>query len=145
GDTLTAPGAFDVTRRFDGIVELLADAKALRHGARVRFHQGTAEILARVALAEGAELRAGEQGFARIRLEAPAVLARGDRFVLRQYSPPITIGGGSVLDPLPSRTAIRTPSGAARLRRLAGSDAEAAAVVVEEARASGIDRAAVLR
>src|SRR5262249_32845173 len=51
GDTLTAAGAFGVTRRFDAIVELLPDGKPLRHGARVRFHHGTAELLARVALA----------------------------------------------------------------------------------------------
>jgi selenocysteine-specific elongation factor len=73
-----------------------------------------------------------------VRLEAPAVLARNDRFVLRQYSPPITIGGGVVLDPMPARTPIRTAAAARRFARLAVSDAEAAMAFVDESRAAGI-------
>ena len=156
GDTLTAAGAFAVTRRFDALVELLPDSKALRHGARVRFHHGTAELLARVALASTAdpvehaepalaELQPGRRAFARVRLEAPAVLARGDRFVIRQYSPPITIGGGTVLDPLPVRSPIRTAAAARRLVRLASSDAEAAMAFVEESRAAGMAADALAR
>ncbi len=180
GDTLTADGAYDVTRRFDALVEVLADARALRNGARVRFHHGTAELLARVAVAgqavggqavagqavadqavtgqaaarkdsDGAdpagtaEIPPGRRAFVRIRLEAPAVLTRGDRFVLRQYSPPLTVGGGTVLDPLPSRTPIRTPAGRARFMRLTASDGDAAMAFVEEARAAGIDQAALAR
>jgi selenocysteine-specific elongation factor len=165
GDTLTAAGAFAVTRRFDARVELLPDSHALRHGARVRFHHGTAELLARVALgaaehaangegvdrsAEGGgeplvELPPGGRAFARVRLEAPAVLARGDRFVIRQYSPPITIGGGVVLDPLPARTPIRTPAAARRFVRLASSDGEAAMAFVEESRAAGMAADALAR
>jgi selenocysteine-specific elongation factor len=93
GDTLTVPDAFDVTRRFDAIVDLLPDAKPLRHGARVRFHHGTVELLARVSLIDR-ELQPGQTSNARLRLEGPAVLTRGDRFILRAYSPAITIGGG---------------------------------------------------
>jgi selenocysteine-specific elongation factor len=170
GDTLTADGAYDVTRRFDALVEVLADARALRNGARVRFHHGTAELLARVAIAGQAiagqavadqaaagkdsgdadpagtaEIPPGRRAFVRIRLEAPAVLTRGDRFVLRQYSPPLTIGGGTVLDPLPSRTPIRTPAGRARFMRLTASDGDAAMAFVEEARAAGIDQASLAR
>jgi len=51
GDTLTSPGAFELTRRFDAVIDLLPDAKPLRHSARVRFHHGTTELLGRVALA----------------------------------------------------------------------------------------------
>ena len=194
GDTLTADGAFAVTRRFDAIVELLPDAKPLRHGARVRFHHGTAELLARVALAaevlaadradetgqglatDGTEhtdttgkklatdyaehtdktraaekasplavIEPGRQAFARVRLEAPAVLARGDRFVIRQYSPPITIGGGTVLDPLPARTPIRTAAAVRRFARLASTDGEAATAFVEESRAIGMTTDALAR
>ena len=159
GDTLTAAGAFEATRRFDAIVELLPDAKPLRHGARVRFHHGTAEILARVALATEtapggtepatreplADLQPGRGAFARVRLEAPAVLARGDRFVIRQYSPPITIGGGTVLDPAPARTPIRTAAAARRFARLASSDGAAAMAFVEESRAIGMPADALAR
>ena len=76
--------------------------------------------------------------YARVRLEAPAVLTRGDRFVLRQYSPPITIAGGVVLDPSPARTPIRTPSAAERFERLSRSDRDAAMVFIEERRSAGI-------
>jgi selenocysteine-specific elongation factor len=139
GETLTRPGAFDVTRRFDAAIDLLPDAKPLRHGARIRFHQGTVERLGRVALASGPELASGQHAFARIRLEGPAVLTRGDRFILRQYSPPITIGGGWVLDPLPARTPIRSEAAARRFGRLAADASSAALTFVEERRASGID------
>ena len=157
GDTLTRPGAFEITRRFDVIIDLLPDAKPLRHGARVRFHHGTTELLGRVALAAAAEpaghaateraddreralaeLQPGGQAFARVRLEAPAVLTRGDRFILRQYSPPITIAGGRVIDPVPARTPIRTSSAAARFARLNGSAAEAVMVFLEERRGAGL-------
>jgi selenocysteine-specific elongation factor len=114
-------------------------AKPLRHGARVRFHHGTAELLGRVAISsvtadrsasapagmpgEVQGLAAGDipPGFGarvRIRLESPAVLTRGDRFILRAYSPPVTIAGGAVLDPHPPRGGIRTEAGRARLARL---------------------------
>jgi len=131
GETLTRAAAFEVTRRFDATVEMLPDAPRLRHGQRIRFHHGTSELLGRVALAT-------ETGFARVRLERPAVLTRGDRFVLRQYSPAITIGGGVVLDPSPARSPIRTPAGAARFRRLSGSHDDAAMVFAEERRGAGL-------
>ena len=147
GETLTRAGAFAATRRFDVTIDLLPEAKPLRHGARVRFHQGTMELLGRVALASGAdesggapiaELPPGRRAFARIRLEGPAVLTRGDRFILRQYSPAITIGGGVVIDPAPARTPIRSDAAAARFARVAADTASAAAAFVEERRASGL-------
>ena len=138
GETLTRAGAFDVTRRFDAVIDLLPDARPLRHGARIRFHQGTVERLGRVALAELTELAPGRSAFARIRLEGPAVLTRGDRFIVRQYSPSITIGGGWVLDPVPARTPIRSEAAARRFARLAGDASSAALALVEERRASGL-------
>ncbi len=60
----------------------------------------------------------GRSAYARIRFEAPAVLTRGDRFIVRAYSPPVTIGGGVVLDPHPPRSAIRNAAAFARYRRL---------------------------
>jgi selenocysteine-specific elongation factor len=130
GDTLTAADAFEVTRRIDVRLEMLADAPELKHGARVRFHHGTTEVLGRVAL--------GPDRFARIRLEGPAVLTRGDRFVLRSYSPPNTIGGGVVLDPAPARTPLRTAAGAARFARLDANPADAIGAFAHERGASGL-------
>jgi selenocysteine-specific elongation factor len=136
GQTLTRDGALEITRRFDAVIEMLPDAPPLRHGQRIRFHHGTSELLGRVALSMDA-------AFARVRLERPAVLARSDRFVLRQYSPAITIGGGMVLDPSPARTPIRTAAGTARFRRLSGSSEDAAMVFVEERRGAGVSLAAL--
>jgi selenocysteine-specific elongation factor len=127
GQNLVTPGAFEETRLADAVLELLPDAKPLKHGARVRFHQGTAETLGRVAIigpldagtAAMPAITPGEQAFVRLRLERPAVLARGDRYILRAYSPPVTIAGGAIIDPRPPRTAIRTEAASSRCRRLA--------------------------
>jgi selenocysteine-specific elongation factor len=102
GETLTGPDTITVTRRADVRLELLRSARPLRHGARVRFHQGTRELLGRVVLPDAAQLEPGASAYARIHLEAPAVLVRGDRFIVRSYSPLVTIAGGTVLDPSPS-------------------------------------------
>ena len=176
GDTLTTAGAFEVTRRFDARIHLLPNAKPLRHGARVRFHHGTSELMGRVALAAAAiehseagfsteyadyaddatrnsaysvysvaELAPGRRAYGRLRLEAPAVLTRGDRFILRAYSPPITIGGGIVLDPAPMRSPIRTPAAIERFRRLDADDESGALVFIESAALLGIATDALAR
>jgi selenocysteine-specific elongation factor len=129
GETLTGGDCVSVSRHADVNIELLASAKPLRHGARVRFHQGTRELLGRVALPDAAELRPGAAGWARVHLEAPAVIVRGDRFIVRAYSPLATIGGGTVLDPLPPRRGVRTPAGIARFGRLSSREPEFGAVL----------------
>jgi selenocysteine-specific elongation factor len=166
GQALVTPGAFEETRLADVIVDVLPGAKPLKHGARVRFHQGTSEILGRVALIgplpdRGAgedrspdrlALQPGGRAFARLRLEAPAILARGDRYILRAYSPPVTIAGGLILDPRPPRTAIRTAAALARCQRLefdpasgdrVEAELRAVAVMVEDAGPAGLSRAAM--
>ena len=139
GETLTVPDAVTVTRRVDLAIELLPSVPALRHGARVRFHHGTRELLGRVVVSEGAEIQPGETGFARIRLEAPAALTRGDRFILRAYSPLVTIGGGTVLDPRPPKKGVRTPAGQARFAAIAErpDTVEALATMIDEAGLAG--------
>jgi selenocysteine-specific elongation factor len=154
GDTLATPGSLEPTRRVDVALDLLPDARTLRHGTRLRFHQGTTEVLGRVALSgprrdEGtaADVLPGGSAYARVRLESPAVLMRGDRFIVRAYSPTVTIGGGVVLDPQPPRGAIRTESGRARFRAIeidrAGED-EALASFVEERGMAGLPRASLV-
>jgi selenocysteine-specific elongation factor len=155
GDTLCAPSAFEPTKRLDVEIQLLPSAKPMRHGARVRFHQGTTEAIGRIALSgrttDGGsrtlvELRPGESAHARLRLEHPAVVTRGDRFILRAYSPPITIGGGTILDPEPPRGGIRTAVGRARFHRLGPAAAleDAVMTFVEERGFHGLPRPAVL-
>jgi selenocysteine-specific elongation factor len=138
GETLTTPGALSVTKRVDAWLELLPEAKPLAHAARVRFHQGSAELLGRVAVSGGAEIQPGDSGAVRIRLERPAVLTRGDRFILRAYSPPTTIAGGVVLDPAPPRTGVRTVAGRARFANLRADGDGALAALVEESGVEGL-------
>jgi len=71
--------------------------KVIQQRQRVRFHIGTSEVLGRIHLLEQEELPSGETSFAQIILEHPVLAAEGDRFVIRFYSPVITIGGGTVL------------------------------------------------
>jgi selenocysteine-specific elongation factor len=140
GETLAGAGAVTVSRHADVAIELLPSAKPLRHGTRIRFHQGTRELLGRVALPDAPEIRPGTSGFARLHLERPAVLVRHDRFILRAYSPLATIAGGAVLDPLPPRRGLRTKAGVARFRRLspAGPECDAVLAMIEEAGMSGL-------
>jgi len=99
GMVVAAPGLFRTTRQVDCSLELLRSAKPLKHRAPVHFHAGTAEIEAQVRLlGGGAVLRPGERGWARIVLREPALLLPGDRFIIRMFSPVVTIGGGVVLD-----------------------------------------------
>jgi selenocysteine-specific elongation factor len=153
GATLCEPGSFEPTKRFDAVVDLLPDAKPLRHGARVRFHQGTSEIMGRVSLAARrgtaevlGELAPGASAYARVRLERPAVVTRADRFILRAYSPTVTIGGGVVLDPQPPRAAIRTLPGIERLQRIDASASLDAVLMtlIGERGVQGLPQAAVL-
>ena len=113
GDVLVRSGELKSTRCLDVTLELVPGNPVLKHGSRVRFHCGTSEVMARVSLAaltdagpryvEFGALESDREGYARIRLEEPVPLTRGDRFVLRAYSPMVTIGGGRVLDPAPGR------------------------------------------
>jgi selenocysteine-specific elongation factor len=121
GQNLVTPGTFQATHLADATVEVLGDAKPLKHGTRVRFHQGTVELLGRVAIIgpAGDPVAPGERGFVRLRLESPAMLARGDRYILRAYSPPVTIAGGVILDPHAPGSAIRNGGALDRCARLA--------------------------
>jgi selenocysteine-specific elongation factor len=100
GMVLTPAGLFEATQRVDARVALVTSAPPLKNRARVHFHQGTAEAIAEVILLkEGdAELAAGGSALAQLRLDKPLLLLPGDRFILRRYSPVVTIGGGTVLD-----------------------------------------------
>jgi selenocysteine-specific elongation factor len=98
GMMLTPPEMFHPMVRLGVQLDLLASAKPLRQYARVHLHAFAAETIARVTLLETKQLLPGESGFARLKLDRPIVLFPGDRFILRQYSPVITIGGGRVLD-----------------------------------------------
>ena len=116
---LASPGQFEATRRLDARVRLLPSAaRPLKNRARVHFHQGSCEAVAEVVLLEGAVLRPGDSALAQLRLDRPVLVFSGDRFVIRQLSPLITIGGGVVLDPLALRHRPRDKDWAAWLAAL---------------------------
>jgi len=111
GDVVGLPGTLVPSTLVDGTLELLPDApRPVKTRARVRFHVGTSEIMARALLLDRAELAPGDTAFARFRLEAPLVARPGDRFVVRSYSPVVTIGGGTLLDVDPPRFKRKGPA-----------------------------------
>ncbi|HVT94504.1 MAG TPA: selenocysteine-specific translation elongation factor [Bryobacteraceae bacterium] len=104
GMTLAGPGRFFATKVLDCVFELLPGAKPLKNRAPVHFHAGTAEVEAAIRFSTGvSSLEPGERAFARITLRDAVLLLPGDRFIVRMFSPVVTIGGGVVLDILPPR------------------------------------------
>ena len=103
GMVLAPPGLFQATSCLDCTLNLLPAARPLKNRARFHFHCGTAETIAEVVLLDRKELEPGSRAFAQLRLAEPSVLMPGDRFIIRQFSPVTTIGGGSVLDNQPGR------------------------------------------
>ncbi|MHB8539597.1 MAG: selenocysteine-specific translation elongation factor [Candidatus Acidiferrales bacterium] len=144
GMALATPGIFQATRRIDARVTLLPSAQALKNRTRVHFHQGTTETVATVNLLGENALAAGGTALAQLRLEQRILVLPGDRFILRQFSPLVTIGGGAVLDALAPRHKNRD-AGAARLLKAweSGMREEIiAALALEDAR--GLDVAQII-
>jgi selenocysteine-specific elongation factor len=104
GMVLTVPHLFKPTSMLDCHIELLRSSPdSIETRKRIRFHVGTAELMARVVLIGQDRLQPGESAFAQIRLEGPVFALPGDRFIIRQYSPMVTIGGGEILDAMPEK------------------------------------------
>jgi selenocysteine-specific elongation factor len=100
GDVASAPGALRPTLSLDARLDVLASCpREVKNRTRVRVYLGSAELLARLTLLDAESLAPGSSGLIQLRLEQPTVCAKGDRFVLRFYSPMHTIGGGAVLEP----------------------------------------------
>jgi len=107
GMVLSSRGRLRAARRADVRLELLPGAPPLKQRAQVHFHAGTLETIAEVYLVGARELAPGGSALAQLRLRDDAVLVRGDRFIVRQFSPVVTIGGGMVLDPHARRFAAK--------------------------------------
>jgi selenocysteine-specific elongation factor len=103
GMSLATPGKFRVTRRIDAEFMLLPGTRKLKNRERVHFHASTMETVAELFLYGRSEVAAGETALAHLRLQDEVVVAAGERFIARQFSPVTTIGGGVVLDPLARR------------------------------------------
>jgi selenocysteine-specific elongation factor len=160
GSVLAPAGRLRATSMLDVRLDLLASApRPLTHRARVRLHHGTSEVMARVvvlggaagddaarhlAAAHGIETRRIEPGASRIiqlRLEEPITALPGDRFIIRSYSPQVTIGGGVIIDALPDKHRIRDREAVVRLEQLErAAPAESALVFIEMSGASGMSQ-----
>jgi selenocysteine-specific elongation factor len=139
GDVLAPSGALLSSVLVDATVELLDDApRVLKSRDRVRFHVGTEEVMARVLLVGRADLAQGGRAYGRFRLEAPVVALPGDRYVIRSYSPVLTIGGGTLLDVAPPRFKRKAPALLAHLELLeTGAPAEVVDEHLKQAGAAG--------
>ncbi len=118
GMTLVVPGRFRATRRLDVRLTLLPSARKLKHRAKVHFHAGTAQTIAEILLYGQSVLSPGQNALAHLRLPEDVLLLPGDRFIVRQFSPVITIGGGMILDPLARRPVLRDTGRTAFLETL---------------------------
>ncbi|MDD3654760.1 MAG: selenocysteine-specific translation elongation factor [Desulfotomaculaceae bacterium] len=104
GSAVAGVNSLTPSNRLDVHLLLLKGvAKPLKNRARVRFHLGAGEKLGRIVLLDREELAPGAMAYAQIELESKTTAIRGDRFVIRSYSPMRTIGGGAVIDPAPNR------------------------------------------
>lgn len=99
GSVAVSPGTLLPSHRIDAELHLLPHAAELENRQRLRLHVGTSEILGRVILLDREKLQPGDTAFVQFQLEEMLVSAKGDRFVVRSYSPMHTIGGGVIIDP----------------------------------------------
>jgi selenocysteine-specific elongation factor len=101
GMVLAPPSIFRSSSRLDVSLSLLPSAKPLKDRARVHLHAYTFETIATASLVGQKQVMPGESALAQLRLAQPSLLLPGDRFIIRQFSPVTTIGGGMVLDAAP--------------------------------------------
>jgi selenocysteine-specific elongation factor len=121
GQCAGLPGSLTPTNRIDGKLYLLKSyGKDLKNRSRVRFHTGTAEIICRLVLLDQDKLSPGESAIVQFVLEAPTVALPSDRFVIRSFSPLMTIGGGRILDPTPLKHKRFDPQTLEGVKRLEG-------------------------
>jgi selenocysteine-specific elongation factor len=104
GSQLAAPGAVSLCADIDAYFTMASGAPTLRDRSRIRLYIGTDEVIGRVSILDDRkQLNAGEQSFIQLRCECEFAALRGDRFVLRSFSPMATVGGGQILVTSPTR------------------------------------------
>lgn len=104
GNVLASPNSLEESMMLD--VKLSAvkhTEKSIKHWDRLRLYHGTREILCRAVPLNIEKIEPGESAFVQLRLEESIVSKKGDKFVLRLYSPMETIGGGVIIDPSPKK------------------------------------------
>ena len=136
GDVLSSPNALTPSYMIDIVCQYLkSNKKPIKNRTQIRFHTGTSEVLGNLILLDSEELEAGGTTVAQLRLDAPVTLVKDDRFVIRSYSPVRTIGGGSVLNPVPQKHKRFKPEVVSGIQKLVDMPPEE--VVVSHANESG--------
>ena len=130
GDVLVSGTGWAASAMLTVRLAVLPAADPVRSRRRVRFHLGTAETLGRIVILDGQEIAPGGEGWAQLRLEEPVVARALDRFVVRAYSPVVTIAGGTVVEPV-----------APKRRRLSAADTELLNAVASAPAARALDAA----
>jgi selenocysteine-specific elongation factor len=129
GDVLALPGRLRATTAMDVRLEVIHGApRSVAQNAELSVYCGAAEVPARLIVLDADELAPGTAGWAQLRLRAPLVVVRGDRFIVRVPSPSLTVGGGVIVEPHARRHGRRDPAALARLELLARGDPEEVAL-----------------
>ena len=97
GSVITKPNSMETSSLLDVSLMTVKGIDPLHHNQRVHVHLGTKEVLGRIRLLESDSIEENSRGYGQLRLEEPMVAQRGDRFIIRAYSPLVTLGGGTVL------------------------------------------------
>jgi len=104
GDIVAYTDAVTVTNMIDAELSIFSSTdRVVLNNSRVHLYCGSDEVLCKVILLDRDALSAGETAYAQLRLEEPAAVRRGDRFIIRFYSPIVTVGGGRIIDALPAK------------------------------------------
>lgn len=104
GSMIAPLDSMNETMMLDGKIKLLKSLdREITNRTRLKLYLGTKEVLCRLVLLDREVLKPGEEAYAQLRLEEEVVAKRGDKFILRFYSPMFTIGGGEVLEPNPAK------------------------------------------
>lgn len=123
GHVVTPRGVFKTTRTVDVRLDYLPSApRELKHRSTVRLHSATYEVPAQVILLDRDTLQPGESAYVQLRLKEPTLLLSGDSYILRAFSPQITVGGGVTLDPFPPRRRRRNEEALLLLEAFGTSD-----------------------
>ncbi len=105
GDVITVPEKIKTALVIDADLEMLKDSaiNALKNRSLVHFHTGTTELVARIVMYDKELLKPGERAYCQFRFKTPVAVMAGDRYIIRRFSPLLTIGGGEILDTSPKR------------------------------------------
>lgn len=119
GSVVSISNFLEPTLFLDTQIQLLKSSPiSLQNRMRLRIQLATKEVLARIYFYRQKELEAGEIAFAQLRLEEPVVCLKNDKFILRRYSPEITIGGGKIVDPIPTKRKLSAAKSLEELKAL---------------------------